>query len=127
MEFDVEKHWRMTHVCLVITQSSNEGSLGSNNTERFDLAQSHIAACREKLVAKREFTDPMDKYAMKVVKDNEMVAQLISHFSRIAWDFLACGEKISFEVIGHRQYCKQLCGKIEISCQLELVFQTKCK
>ena len=35
----------------------------------------------EKLVAKREFNTPMDKYALKVVKGNEMVGQLPPEFS----------------------------------------------
>ena len=67
----------------------------------------------------------MDKYAMKAVKGNEMVGPLLRKFFRIAWHFLARGEKISFEVIGHRQHCKQLCGEMEISCQLEISFSNK--
>ena len=70
----------------------------------------------------------MDKCAMKVVKGNETVGQLLCEFSRIAWHFLARSEKISVEVIGHRwhcQHCKQLCGEMEISCQLEFSFSKK--
>ena len=66
----------------------------------------------EKLVAKREFNNPMDKHAVKVVKDDETV-------SRITWYFLARSGKISVEVIGCRRHCKQLCGGMEIPCQLE--------
>ena len=111
MEFDVgslEKRWRTPHnVCLVTTQSSNEGSLGSNNTETFEFAQSHISCvCTmflkkpligEKLVAKRQFNNPMDKYAIKVVKGNEMVGQLLRKYSQIAWHFLARGENNQFQ------------------------------
>ncbi|CAH3044623.1 unnamed protein product, partial [Porites lobata] len=43
----------------------------------------------EKLVAKREFNNPMDKHAVKVVKDDETVGHLPRGFSRIAWCFLA--------------------------------------
>ncbi|CAH3023524.1 unnamed protein product [Porites evermanni] len=50
----------------------------------------------EKLVAKREFNNPMDKHAVKVVKDDETVGHLPREFSRIA-----------------------LCGGMEIPCQLE--------
>ena len=73
----------------------------------------------EKLVAKREFNNPMDKHAVKVVKDDETVGHLPREFSRIAWYFLACSGEISVEVIGRRRHCKQLCGGMEIPCQLE--------
>ena len=67
---------------------------------------------------------------MKVVKGNETLGQLPRKFSRIAWHFLARSEKIGVEVIGHRRHCKQLCGEMEISCQLEYSFsknkQIKC-
>ena len=49
----------------------------------------------EKLVAKREFNNPMDKHAVKVVKGNETVSHLPSEFSRIAWYFLAHNGGIS--------------------------------
>ena len=38
---------------------------------------------REKLVAKREFNNPMDKHAVKVVKGNETVGHLSRKFSQI--------------------------------------------
>ena len=44
----------------------------------------------------------MDKNLVKVVKGNETVSQLPRKLSRIAWYFLACSEKISGKVIGHR-------------------------
>ena len=52
----------------------------------------------EKLVAKREFNNPMDKHAVKVVKDDETVGHLPREFSRIAWYFLARSGEISVEV-----------------------------
>ena len=61
----------------------------------------------EKLVAKREFNNPMDKHAVKVVKDDETVGHLPREFSRIAWYFLARSGEISVEVIGRRRHCKQ--------------------
>ena len=73
----------------------------------------------EKLVAKQEFNNPMDKHAMKVVKDDETVGHLPCKFSRIAWYVLARSGEISVEVIGRRRHCKQLCGGMEIPCQLE--------
>ncbi|CAH3115517.1 unnamed protein product, partial [Porites lobata] len=73
----------------------------------------------EKLVAKREFNNPMDKHAVKVVKDDETVGHLPHEFSRIAWYFLARSGEISVEVIGRRRHCKQLCGGMQIPCQLE--------
>ena len=49
----------------------------------------------EKLVAKREFNNPMDKHAMKVVKGDETVGHLPRKISRIAWYFLARSGEIS--------------------------------
>ena len=56
----------------------------------------------KKLVAKREFNNPIDKHAVKVVKDNETVGHLPREFSRITWYFLASSGEISAEVIGCR-------------------------
>jgi len=69
-----------------------------------------------KLVAKREFDNPMDKHAVKVVLGNETVGHLSREFSQIAWYFLAHSE-ISVKVVGRRRQCKQLWGGIP--CQLE--------
>ena len=68
----------------------------------------------EKIVAKREFNNPMDKHAVKEVKDDETVGHLPHEFSRIACYFLARSGEISVEVIGHRRHCKQLCRGMEI-------------
>ena len=51
--------------------------------------------------------DPMDKHAVKVVKDDETIGHLPCEFSRIAWYFLARSGEISVEVIGRRRHCKQ--------------------
>ena len=56
----------------------------------------------KKLVAKREFNNPIDKHAVKVVKDNETVGHLPREFSRITWYFLARSGEISAEVTGCR-------------------------
>ena len=48
----------------------------------------------EKLVAKQEFNNPMDKHAVKAVKGDETVSHLPRKFSRIAWYFLARGGEI---------------------------------
>ena len=53
----------------------------------------------EKLVAKREFNNTMDKHAVKVVKGGEKVGHLPRKFSRIMWYFLARSGEISVEVI----------------------------
>ena len=67
----------------------------------------------EKLVAKQEFNNPMDKYTVKVVKGDETVGHLSRKFSQITY-FLARSGEIGFEVIGHKQY-----GGLEVQCQLE--------
>ena len=69
---------------------------------------------REKLVAKREFNNPTDKHAVKVVKGDEKVGHLYFKFSQRAYYFLARSGEIGFEVTGHKQ-----CGGLEVPCQLE--------
>ena len=70
------------NVCLVTTQSFNEGSLDTRTWKRLlpcafsvyqDLSKPSIG---ENLVAKREFNNPMDKHAVKVVKGDETVGHL---------------------------------------------------
>ena len=68
----------------------------------------------EKLVAKREFNNPMDKHAVKVVKGDETVGHLSCKFSQITQYFLALSGEIRFEVNGHKQ-----CRGLEVQCQLE--------
>ena len=68
----------------------------------------------EKLVAKREFNNPMDKHAVKVVKGDEAVGHLSRKCSQIMQYFLARSGEIGFEMIGHKQ-----CGGLEVQCQLE--------
>ena len=68
----------------------------------------------EKLVAKRDFNNPMDKHAVKVVKGDETVGHLSRKFSQIAQYFLARSGEIGCEMIGHKQ-----CGGLDVLCQLE--------
>ena len=63
----------------------------------------------EKLVAKREFNNTMDKQAVKVVKGNETLGQLPRKFSRIVWYFLARSGEISVEVM-----CRRRCRRMEV-------------
>ena len=39
----------------------------------------------EKLVAKREFNNPMDKHAVKAVRGDETVSHLPREFRQIVW------------------------------------------
>ena len=71
----------------------------------------------EKLVARREFDNRFDKFAVKVLNGEETVG--------IAWYFLARGGSISVEVSGHRRHCKQLCGGMEIPCRVKFTCSRK--
>ena len=66
----------------------------------------------EKVVAKWEFNNTMDKQALKVVKGDETVGHLPRKFSRIVWYFLARSGEISVEVIGRWR-----CGRMEVPWQ----------
>ena len=72
----------------------------------------------EKLQADQELGNEADKFAMKVVKINEIVGHLPQEYSRILWYFMARGGKICVVVTGRRRHCKQLCGGMEIPCRL---------
>ena len=79
----------------------------------------------EKLVAKQEFDNFVNKHSVKVVKGNETVGYLPHDFSQIVRYFLAHSGEISVEVIGCRRHHKQLCGGMEIPCQLEFTRSNK--
>ena len=79
----------------------------------------------EKLVARREFDNQFDKFAVKVLNGEETVGHLPREYSRIAWYFLARGGSISVQVSGHRQHCKQLCGGVEIPCRVTFTCSRK--
>ena len=84
-------------------------------------------AAGEKLHAEQEFDNLMDKFAVKVLKNNETVGHLPREYLRISWYFLARGGKIRVEVTGHRRHCKQLCGGMEIPCRLVFSCSSKVK
>ena len=79
----------------------------------------------EKLVARREFDNHFDKFAVKVLNGEETVGHLPREYLRIAWYFLARGGSISVEVSGHRRHCKQLCGGMEIPYRVKFTCSRK--
>ena len=81
----------------------------------------------QKIHAEQELDNAVDKFAEKVVKDNETVGHLPREYSRILWYFIARGRKICVEVTGRRRHCKQLCGGMEIPCRLVFTCSTKAK
>ena len=54
----------------------------------------------EKLQADQELGNEADKFAMKVVKNNEIVGHLPREYSQTLWYFIARGGKICVEVTG---------------------------
>jgi len=50
-------------------------------------------AISEILHAEQELDNPVDKFAVKVVKNNKTVSHLRCKYSRILWYFTACGRK----------------------------------
>ena len=76
-------------------------------------------------VARREFDNHFDKFAIKVLNGEETGGHLPREYSRIAWYFLACGGSISVEVSGHRRHGKQLCGGMEIPCRVKFTCSRK--
>ena len=76
----------------------------------------------EKLVARLEFNNTMDKQAVKVVKGDETVGHLPHKFSRIVLYCLARSGEISVEVIG-----RWGCGRMEAPWQFEFNSSNKVK
>ena len=68
--------------------------------------------------AEQELDNAVDKFAVKVVKNNEPVGHLPPEYSRILGYFITHGRKIWEKVTGHRCHCKYLCGGMEIPCRL---------
>ena len=81
----------------------------------------------EKLQADQGFGNEADKFARKVVKNNEIVGHLTREYSRTLWHFIAHGGKICGEVTGRRHHCKQLCGGTEIPCRSVFCSSSKVK
>ena len=94
------KHRRtILNICLVTTQSFNEGSLDAR-TWKHSLSGSAVRGYHvfqdlfkpsigEKLVGKQEFNNTIDKHAVKEVKGDQPVGHLPCKFSQIVWYFLA--------------------------------------
>ena len=50
----------------------------------------------EKLQADQELGNEADKFAMKVVKNNEIVSHLPREYSQTLWFFIACGVRYAW-------------------------------
>ena len=55
---------------------------------------------RQKPQADQELGNEADKFAVKVIKNNEIVGNLPCEYSRTLWYFIARGGKICVEVTG---------------------------
>ena len=75
----------------------------------------------------QELDNAVDRFAVKVVKNNKTAGHLFCEYSRILWYFIARGGKICVEVTGRRRRCKQLCGGMEIPCRLVFSCSSKLK
>ena len=84
-------------------------------------------AIGKKLPAELEPHNSGDKFAMKVVKNNETVSHLPHKYSQIFWYFITGGEKICVEVTGRTRHYKQLCRGMEIPCMLVFSCSSKAK
>ena len=81
----------------------------------------------EKLQADQELDNEVNKFAMKVVKNNKIVGHLPNKYSQILRYFKARGRKICVEVTGRRCHYKQLCGGMGIPCRLVFSCSSKVK
>ena len=82
-------------------------------------------AIGKKLQADQELDNEVHKFAVKVVKNNEIVGHLPREYLRILWYFIAHGRKICMDVTGRRR--QQLCGGMEIPCRLLFSCSSKVK
>ena len=79
------------------------------------------------LHAQQELDNAVDKFAVRVVKNNETVGHLLCKYLRILWYLIARGGKKCLEVTGRIRHCKQLCGGMEIPCRMVFSCSTKVK
>ena len=100
----------------IITRSSNMEKFAFDSAVRGYHVYKDVwkPAIRKKLHAEQELDNAVDKFAVKVVKNNELVGHLPREYSQILWYFIARGGKICVEVTGRRRHCKQLCRGMEI-------------
>jgi len=75
-------------------------------------------AIGETLLAEQKLDNAVDKFAVKVVKNNETGGHLLCEYLQILSYFIARGGKICLEVSGHGRHCKHLCVGMEIPCRL---------
>ena len=80
----------------------------------------------EKLNLEKELDNAVNKFTVKVVKNNESANHLAST-REFFFFFIARGVKICVEVTGRRCHCKQLCGGMEIPCRLVFSCLSKVK
>ena len=85
----------------------------NTNTRQKDVWKPAIG---KKLHAEQELDNAVDKFAVKVVKNNKTVGHLFREF---------CGIRV--EVTGCIHHCKQLCGVVEITCRLVFSCLSKVK
>ena len=100
---------------------------GRSNMEKFTFDIVWKPTVGEKLQEDQELGNEADKFAMKVVKNSEIVGNLPRKYSRTLWYFIARGGKICVEVTGCRRHCKQLCEGREIPCRLAFSCSSKVK
>ena len=81
----------------------------------------------EELQADQELGNEADKFALKVVENNEIVSYLPREYLQTLWYFMARGRKICMEVTGRRRHCKEMCGGMEIPCRLVFSCSSKVK
>ena len=121
----------MQNVCLVTTQSFNEGSLDARTLKRSLSHQLDITCfsrpisishqLEKNLLLNESLTTP-NKHTVKVVKGNEMVGHLPRKFSQTVWYFLARSGEISVKVIDRGR-----CRRMEVPCQLAFNFSNSCE
>ena len=83
----------------------------------------------EKFHAEQELDNAVDKFAVKVAKNNKTVGHLPCEYLQFLWYFIARSRKlhVCVEVTGQRCHCKQLCGGMEIPSRLVFSCSSKVK
>jgi len=68
----------------------------------------------EKRVARREFDNQFDKFAIKLLKDEETIGHLPHKCSRMAWYFLTHGGLIAVELSRHQRKGDSLMSDVQL-------------
>lgn len=72
----------------------------------------------ENLVARQEDGNQIDKFAVAIYRENEIVGHVPREISKIVWHFIKHGGAVNITVTGNRRH-SSVAGGLEVPCSME--------